>query len=202
MKRKLFHILSLFVVAVMLLTACVATNQTTAEWQAEANARNAVYYVPVRGLERRNYNWRMELSDCETCILWCTTAFTTPGAPIFTVPVLTKLTSGGKRPWAGTDASGYENSGADGMYGSSGDYRYGFGPTGKFEYHEFHNLQTYCTTKLTVWQKEATTLVLVDQELSDASEAAETALQAGDLELAGQILSDAIEAAEDEKGDE
>lgn len=194
---------ALFVSLLAVLLSACTTNQNVAQYEAEANARDADYYVPTRGLERRNYNWRMELSDCETCILWCTTAFTTPGAPIFTVPVLTKLTSGGKRPWRLESSSGYENPGADGMYGSSGDYRYGFGPTGKFEYHEFHNLQTYCTTKLTVWQKEATTLVLVDQELSDASLEAERALQAGDLELAGRILSEAIQSAEDEKeGDE
>jgi hypothetical protein len=180
------------------LAGCTARDQ--AQQQANTNAANAPFYLPKNGIERRNYNWRQELADDPALILWCTSAFTTPGSPIFTVPILTKLTSGGKRPYPQYDINGHEDAGPDSMYGSSGEYRYGFGPSGKSEYYDFYGIETFCTTQPTVWQKESTVLVFEkDPALNDATNLAEQALAAGNPELARQILQDAINLANEGK---
>lgn len=197
--NKRYHILFSLLIT-FVLGACSPTTQTTAQSQVEAQNAVAEYYVPSRGVERRNYNWRMELSDDPTVILWCTSAFSTPGSPIFTVPIIGKLTSGNKRPWPVSfstgDYSGFtEKPGPDGMYGSSGEYRYGFGPQGQYEYYDFYGIETFCTTMPTVWQREKTVIVYEkDPALMAASEAAQTALEAGNADLAEDILLDAINA--------
>lgn len=59
-------------------------------------------------IEFRNYNWRQEISDDPSTILWCTffppgltgvSDGTTPGQA-FTVPIAGKLTSSNKRPYS------------------------------------------------------------------------------------------------------
>jgi hypothetical protein len=187
MKKIIFFV---FVLSI-LITGC--TSQSIAHNQAERDAQDAEYYIPTRGIERRNYNWRMELADDPTTILWCTSAFSTPGSPIFTVPIIGKLTSGGKRPFRQYASSGYENVGADGMFGSSGEYRYGFGPSGMYEYYDFYDIETFCTTMPTVWQREETVIVFEkDPVLMEASEKAQQALRSGDTNLAEEILMQAI----------
>lgn len=185
------RVLPLLAIVSILLGACTA--QDNAQQQAILNAENAEYYVPSRGVERRNYNWRQELADDPTVILWCTSAFSTPGSPMFTIPIMGKLTSGAKRPYATNNTSGYEVPGPDGMYGSSGEYRYGFGPTGKYEYYDFYGIETFCSIMPTVWQREATVLILEkDPLLVDATQRAQEALRSGDSALAEQILIEAI----------
>ena len=190
-RSKWERLLWIGVIIAILAVAC--NSQSTALNQAEQNAANANYVIPTRGIERRNYNWRQELGDDPSVILWCTSAFSTPGSPMFTVPIIGKLTSGGKRPFPQYNSSSYENPGADGMYGNSSEYRYGFGPTGKLEYYEMYGVETFCTTQPTVWQKEATIIVQEkDPALMDATAGAQEALRNGDGELAQRILVEAI----------
>ena len=129
-KKKIYALVSIVVGFVLLFTAC--TPQQQAQQQAIEDAANRDYYVPHNGVEARNYNWRQEISDDPSLIVWCTFFPTNPNSPMITVPIMGKLTSGGKRPFSG-DGDLYPA--ADGMYGSSGEYRYGFGPSGKFEYY-------------------------------------------------------------------
>ena len=190
MKKKLVLILTL----VMLLSpACSSQNQALN--QAKDIASNREYYVPHNDVEARNYNWRLEIADDPSLILWCTFFPTNPNAPIITVPIMGKLTSGGKRPFPSVDCpEGCENPGADGMYGSSGDYRYGFGPGGKHEYYDFYGTETFCTTMPLVYQREETIIVMEkDPTLMEASDQAKAALEAGNSEEAEKILIEAIQ---------
>src|SRR3989344_3363645 len=113
--------IKVLLLCVLVLTIVSCTAQDAAYQEAVRNAQNAEYYIQVNGLERKNYNWRQEIADDPTTILWCTSAFPVPSSPFITVPIMGKLTSGAKRPYS-TDP------GPGGMYGSSGEYRYGFGP--------------------------------------------------------------------------
>ena len=181
---QVWAVISTLLLIVVLVSACTA--QGEAYQEAVNRAANAEYYIPKNGVELRNYNYRQELADDPTVILWCTSAFSTPGSPMFTIPIIGKLTSGAKRPFA-------NDPGPDGMYGSSGEYRYGFGPTGKMEYYDFYGIETFCTTMPTVWQREATVLVLEkDPVLVDATNRAHDALNSGNAAAAEQILIDAI----------
>ena len=47
---------------------------------------------------------------------------------------------------------------AQGMFGTSDDYRYGFDPAGN--YHDFYGLEVYCTTVPTVIQKNTTEIAI------------------------------------------
>lgn len=173
---------------VLLLTAC--TSQDQAQQEAINRARDREYYIPQNDVEARNYNWRLEIADDPSLILWCTFFPQNPSSPMITVPIMGKLTSGGKRPFSGdTDL----NPASDGMYGSSGEYRYGFGPSGKFEYYDFYGVETFCTTVPLTFQREKTIIVMEkDPILTAAGQQAQQALQAGDPNLANQILLDAI----------
>lgn len=165
--------------ATLALAAC-DTPQYKAQREAELRAANRAAFVPQNALDFDNYDRRLRLSDDPTTIVWCSAAFPTPGAPIITVPIVGKLTSGGKRPF-GTDP------GPDGMYGSSGEYRYGFTPGGNMV--DFTGIATFCTTEPTVWQREATTIVVAqDPGLAAASATAQRA-------LAGKIGQPNAEAA-------
>lgn len=139
-------------------------------------------------VEGKNYYGRLRFADNPTSILWCTEYPTSPNAKAFTVPIVGKLTSGGKRPIStsramiDTDTTGKEYSpekpGPDGMYGSSGDFRYGFDPAGN--YHEFWNLESYCTSVPNVIQKETTRIMVGDPgaaNLASADAAAQAALR-------------------------
>lgn len=175
------------VIAAVLMVGC--SNLSTSENDAVQRSQNRVPYVTRNDVEYKNYDIRQKLADDPTTILWCTSAFPVTGAPLFTVPVIGKLTSGGKRPYPSPDAIG-----PDGMYGPSVEYRYGFTPEGV--YVDFTNIATFCTTQPTIWQKESTTLVLnTDPGLSKAQADARAALAAGDPAKAQQILEDAIKAA-------
>ena len=176
----------------LVLGACAGdTTSPNQSAQAAAQAKAAGHspYVPVNDVEFNNYNMRMKISDDPTTILWCTSAFPIPSSPLFTVPVVGKLTSSSKRPYSTstvdtTTGNTYspELPGPDGMYGTSTDYRYGFTPAGV--YVDFYNMQTFCTTEPTVWQRQNTTIVLgQDSGLSLAQTAAQ-------VELAAAIKAD------------
>lgn len=171
------------------------TPQDQARQEAENRAASRRAFVPKNGLEFKNYNRRQELADDPTVILWCTSAFPIPSSPLFTVPVVGKLSSGNKRPFPTAECgTSCEQPGADGMYGSSGEYRFGFTPGGV--YADWYNMSVFCTTEPTVWQRENTTIVMqTDPGLSAAHEQARDALRRGDTEGANRILEAAIRAA-------
>lgn len=174
-------ILGLALVAIFLFASAGSCDGTSnANDQAIQSAQSNNVYIPKNHLEQDNYNQRQKLADDPATILWCTSAFTTTGAPIFTVPIVGKLTSGGKRPIA----TGYTPSppgttelpGPDGMYGSSGEYRYGFSPSKV--YYDFYGIETFCTTEPTIFQKEKTTIVTgTDPDLFAAQQAAQKLLR-------------------------
>jgi hypothetical protein len=191
----------------LLLVSCVSTqtdnagtNQHNAQQEALNRARENVTYVDRNHVELDNYNKRQALADDPTTLLWCTSSFPQPNSPMFTVPVVGKLTSGGKRPYPTTISRTYYQStseyfpelpGADGMYGTSGEYRYGFTPAGF--YVDFYNIATFCTTELTVFQRESTIVMLAqDNSIAEAQGKAQAALKAGDTAKATQILLDAL----------
>ncbi len=142
------------------------------------------YFIPKNDLDFHNYNRRQKIADDPTVILWCTSAFPIPSSPLFTVPIVGKLTSGGKRPFP-------NDPGPDGMYGSSGEYRYGFTPSGM--YGDWYGMPTFCTTEPMVWQREQTVIVMQeDPLLMSAQEKAREFLKAGQADKANDVLEEAI----------
>ncbi len=172
--------------------------QPAAQAQAEKKAEGRNIFVQQNDIEFQNYNRRQQVADDPTTILWCTSAFNIPSSPLFTVPIVGKLTSGNKRPYPTERRNNYETAdyfpekpGPDGMYGSSGEYRYGFTPAGI--YADWYNMATFCTTEPTVWQRESTVIVMeLDQTLLTAHQQAREALKRGDGTAATKILQDAI----------
>jgi len=77
------------------------------------------------------------------------------------------------------------------MYGSSSEYRYGFGPTGKADYIDFTNLASVCTTQPKVWQANTPILTATSTTLTSITNAAEAALRAGNGKKAQEILNKA-----------
>jgi hypothetical protein len=186
MKRALIALL-----LTLPLAACFEPSpQTQADQNAAAASDSAVNneahaYIPHNNVEFNNYNARQKIADDPTTILWCTSAFPIPNSPMFTVPIVGKLTSSGKR------IANLSDPGPDGMTGTSSDYRYGFTPAGV--YVDFYNLQTFCTTEPTVFQRSSTKIVLaIDGNLSSAQAAAQAALKAGHPDQAQQILLQAL----------
>ena len=181
---------SLLLALAILLSAC-GTPQSEALQTAKDNAADRDYYIPHNDVEARNYNWRLEVADDPNTILWCTYFPPTAGLKPITVPIMGKLTSGGKRPFPEYSQS-YENPDAQSMYGSSGDYRYGFGPGGKNEYYDFYQ-NTMCTTVPLVYQAQLTVIVSAkDPTLMAASEQAKQLLAQGDAVGAQAVLDQAI----------
>lgn len=201
MKRasKVIGMAAAAVAVTVTLSAC-EENQTTppnAQREAAKRAEQRSNYVPKNDIEASNYNKRQEISDQPSTILWCTAFPSNPSAPAITVPVVGKITSGSKRPYPteqlriDTDTMGYtynpELPGPDGMYGSSGEYRYGFRPDGVMV--DFYNLETFCTTEPTVYQREKTVIDLgTNDALAGVTQQAEDALKAGDAAEAQRLL--------------
>lgn len=190
-----FVLLGLVTLVIAVVTSCT-TPQGEARLEAQRQAEQRQPYVQQNDIEFNNYNARQKIADDPTTILWCTSAFPVPSSPLFTVPVVGKLTSGNKRPYAtGGYGSLSELPGPDGMYGSSGEYRYGFTPAGV--YVDFYNISTFCTTEPTIWQRESTEIVLqIDPDLLDAQRRAREALQKGNNQEATEILEEAIKKAQ------
>lgn len=188
--KKTLKVLVVLFAAVFILTAC-ATPQSEAQYKTEQIALNRTYYIPKNDVEGRNYNWRLQVADDPNTILWCTYFPPTAGLKPITVPIMGKLTSGGKRPFPEFSQS-YENPDAQSMYGSSGDYRFGFGPSGMNEYYDFYQ-NTMCTTIPLVYQAQLTVIVSAkDPTLTAASEQARQLLAQGDSIGAQAVLDQAI----------
>ncbi|MGZ6005169.1 MAG: hypothetical protein ACXWLH_03375 [Candidatus Saccharimonadales bacterium] len=175
-------------VLVLALTACFGSgggDSGSAQDHARQVARDRQNYQPVNDVEGHNYNARQELADQPSTIIWCTAYPSNPNAKPFTVPIVGKLTSGNKRPYAtsvaekGSDDHRYtpEVPGPDGFYGTSGEYRYGFDPAGN--YQDFYNLETYCTSVPNVIQKNTTDIAITYKgDLNQADKQAQDALVA------------------------
>ncbi len=169
-----------------LLLGCTATPQDQSAEEARERAESRRAFVQKNEVEFNNYNRRQMLADDPTAILWCTSSFPVPASPLFTVPVVGKLTSGSKRPYPKDGRPG-----PDGMYGSSGEYRYGFTPGDV--YADWYGMSVFCTTAPMVWQREHTTIIMdTDKELLLAQRNAQKALRAGDKARASKIMTDAI----------
>jgi hypothetical protein len=179
----------LAVIGVTLLAGCFETNNgggnNAAQQAALDKAAHNQVYQQKNAVELNNYNARQKIADDPTTILWCTGAFPIPSSPLFTVPILGKLTSASKRPFSTsqvvfTDSTNLNYSpelpGPDGMYGPSDTYRYGFTPGGV--YVEFSgSMETFCTTQATVWQRQNTTIVVAtDDKLTKASQGCQALL--------------------------
>lgn len=169
-----------------IVTACTE-DQTTGGNPGTDIANERTNYTPQNDVEGHNYNARQRIADNPATIIWCTAYPTSPNAQAFTIPIVGKLTSGNKRPYPtevtkiDSDTSGVDYNpelpGPDGMYGSSGEYRYGFDPAGN--YHDFYNIETYCTTVPNILQKETTFIVIGrDGDLAAMDAQAEAALAA------------------------
>mgnify|MGYP006329816273 FL=1 len=182
-KRYAAALATLGVVA--LLAGCSGEPEKPAAGEKVAAQRQN--YAPKNDTEGNNYTARQKLADDPASLIWCTAYPTSPNAKAFTVPIVGKLTSGNKRPYStqktvidqdtGHQEYSPEVAGPDGMYGSSGEYRYGFDPAGN--YHDFYGLETYCTSLPTVVQKETTQIAItVDGNLSTIDRQVQEALKA------------------------
>lgn len=202
--RKRYSLAAVVVGIALLLTACPSTGASQGSAKDQVNQQaldneNKVY-VTKNHVELNNYNARLKIADDPTTILWCTSAFPVTGAPLITIPIVGKLTSGGKRPFPSNNltavgnSNSTENPDGQGFFGSSGDYRYGFTP--EAAYTDFYNLATFCTTAPMIWQKEKTTIALsVDPGLVAATKTAQAQLKAGDPTAANSTLKGAITTA-------
>jgi len=145
-----------------------------------------------------NYNQAQRLYASKTSIIWCTTTWGNPSAPMVTIPIQSKLTSSSvsfypsSRAYRGgadhTDEYTPERRSVDGMYhGSPPPYRYGFTPGG--QYVDFFNMPTLCTTALTKFQRQQTKLAItVDEAAKTADTQSQAALARGDHAEAQRIL--------------
>ena len=174
------------------------TRQQKAREKATKQAANRIYYTMKNDIEYKNYSQRQRLADDPTTVLWCTAFPPIIGAKPFTVPVVGKLTSGGKRPYQTNN----NQAGPDAMYGHSGEYRFGFTPAGF--YADYYNLPLYCTDEPTIWQSQNTIIAMQpDPKLLAAHKEARKILREGLInknqftkEAAGEaykVLSEAIE---------
>jgi hypothetical protein len=180
--RKIYLIISALV-ALVVLVGCSGPSAAppNAQKQAQKRAANRKNYIPVNDVEGQNYNARLRLADNPATLIWCTAFPTNPNAKPITVPIVGKLTSGNKRPYPTSQVLQFDTSGSyspelpgpDGMYGTSGEYRYGFRPDGV--YVDFYNLETYCTSAPSVYQKQSTTIDISSTGSDSGAEAALTA---------------------------
>ena len=185
MRNKILAVTGLVVVTLALMGSGCDT--APAPVTGDDIANNRQNYAPANDVEGNNYNARQRLADQPATLIWCTAFPTSPNAKAFTVPIVGKLTSGNKRPYSTSrtiidgDTTGMEyepeKAGPDGMFGNSGEYRYGFDPAGN--YHDFYNLETYCTTVPNIIQKEQTTIIVrSDTDLTSLDRQIEAALKA------------------------
>lgn len=165
------------------LAGCIADERAPANGKDITAGRNI--YVPKNDVEGKNYNARLRIADSPATLIWCSVYPTNPNVKPFTVPIAGKLTSSGKRPeptsqsYVGSEATRYnpELPDAQGMYGSSDEYRYGFDPAGN--YHDFYGLEVYCTTVPTVIQKNTTEIAIsASGDLNAIDKQVEAALEA------------------------
>ena len=175
-----------------MLSGCENNARTAANQAAVIKAEGRSPYVQKNDIEFSNYDKRQKMSDDPSTIVWCTFFPPTPGTQPITIPVVGKLTSGGKRVFRSHDVNGYENVGPDGMFGSSGEYRYGFTPGDNMV--DIYNLPSFCTTEPTVWQRAQTEIIIAtDSQLSNAAKEASSALKRGNGGQAYATIRDSIQ---------
>lgn len=192
--KNLVYSVLLLVIAGFILMACATPNQLAQQKALAANQNFAPYEIK-NYIEQKYYSWRLEISDDPALILWCTVFPPTPNVKPMTFPIVGKLVSSGKRPFSETD--GISSPDAQSMYGSSGEYRYGFGPTGKMEYYDFTGVATTCTTQPLVWQTQMTVMVQSkDNVLLSASQQAHDLLVQGRGAEAQAVLDAAMAASQ------
>lgn len=162
---------------------------------AEEQARSRGYENARTGdsVERFNYDGRYKIANDPTTVLWCTFSFPHSGSPLVTIPIVGKLTSGGKRSFGQYSEEPDEY----GMYGSSdGGYRYGFGPGGHSEYSDFNQMPAYCSTVAKTYQVKSTVMLMEPAEsLNAATERVRALLKAGKPAEASALLRKAIKEA-------
>ena len=186
----------MMVILAMALAGCGAlnSNQSTAQQNAQNLASNRATYTVKNDTDGGNYYKRLAIADDPTTILWCTYYPTTVGSAPITFSIVGKMTSSGKRPFPMSTCQEYscENPDAQGMYGTSDAYVYGFGPAG--EYMEVHDWG-FCTNLPTTYQ--ATTIMFqgTDPALQEATTKARQLLASGDAAGAQAILDAAIKAS-------
>lgn len=167
--RKTPLVFTAALLATIPLAGC--TGESPNEPSGEQIAENRQNVVLKNDVEGKNYNRRLALADDPASLIWCTAYPPAANQKAFTVPIVGKLTSGGKRPtptersFAGggdgaiaDDFYTPEVPGPDGMFGTSGEYRYGFDPAGN--YHEFYGMAVRCTSVPTIVQKESLEITL------------------------------------------
>lgn len=193
--KKFLLAVGIFVFVANLLFLVGCSKQDAAIKAAIKKADNREdYYIPKNDLDFKNYNKRQMISDDPTVILWCTSAFPIPSSPLFTVPIVGKLTSGSKRPFP-------NDPGPDGMYGPSGEYRYGLTPSNV--YADWYNMSTFCTTEPMVWQRKQTVIVMQqDPVLLEAHKEAREFLRKGQVNKANEVLEKAINSIREGEGNE
>lgn len=193
MNKRVF---SLLIIAIGLIVCCGFTEagcdtaQQASHNDAIERAANRRAYVPHNDMEFHNYDNRQRIADDPTTIMWCTAAFPMANAPLFTVPIVGKVTSGTKRPYE-------SDPGPDGMYGPSSEYDYGFSPAKNIA--EWRKLPQFCTNEPMVWQKEKTIIALtIDSALNQANTAARAALSKGmNRNAQGEVVGEVPEANKD-----
>lgn len=180
------------VVLALVLVAC-SPNNDAAQRAQQANYNYSPY--PIKNfIDQRNYSWRLQISDDPSMILWCTMFPPTPGTKPITIPIIGKLTSSGKRPFSGDSTLQVDD---QAMYGTSGEYRYGFGPTGMQEYYDITGMSTFCTTQPMLWQTQLTVVVQSkDNALLTASQQAHDLIAAGKLQEAQAVLDAAVRSTQ------
>ena len=191
-------LLAATVIAITTASSCGGSSAADQSARASEKLQGSIYQTR-NNIDFRNYNLRQRISDDPSTIWWCTyfppgvsqvTNGSTPGGAI-TVPIAGKLTSSNKRPYRSTDDNGLEVPGPDHMFGSSAEYNYGFDPTLSVGY-QFIQLPGFCTTAPTVWQTQATTIVVKTQAtLTDLSKQASEAIKNGDEQKAFDLLKQA-----------
>lgn len=188
--RKILLLAAL--VAVGALAGCTSHHSPQASQESQINraAGDRVAYVPHHNVEFNNYNESQKLYDDPATIIWCTTTWGNPSAPMVSIPIAGKLTSSSTTffnpshiVYSGdTGLTAIGSRSVDGMYHPNPpQYRFGFTPGG--QYVDFFNMPTLCTTALTKFQRQQTKVSLtVDPTAEHATKQAEAVLKAGTLQ--------------------
>lgn len=196
---RLIAAVAIAAAAALTVSGCTEDNEPNASNKARdkvnSEAKNRAPYIPKNDVEFNNYNSAQKLYDDPSSIIWCTTTWGNNSAPLVTVPIAGKLTSSSVSYFPNTKVDynangniGVEQRSVDGMYhGNPPGYRYGFTPGG--QYVDFFNMNTFCTTALTEFQRENTAVSITTDTAADNLQAqAEAALKAGDKDKAQALL--------------
>jgi hypothetical protein len=200
MNRILIAILAVFTIGLVAGCGEVQDRQKDQYKQIEKKAKQREAYIPQHDVELNNYNKAQKLYDSPTTIQWCTTTWANPSAPIITVPIVGKLTSSSTTFFSpeglvfdipgdgiGNSIVGPRRS-VDGLYHPNPpQYRYGFTPGD--QYADFFEMPTFCTTDMTKFQRESTSVTTeLDPEAKRLTQEAEDLLKKGDPKAAQEKL--------------